>query len=81
MEVSYGTLEKINRGSMIDLTFEGYLIIQLGRPRGSGVYLIEEGKKRGITSPRVLQRLGGWNNVFEVPIEVIKRYPDGEDIR
>jgi len=81
VEVSYDTLEKMNKGSMIDLTFEGYLIIQLGKPRGSGVYLIEEGKKRGITSPRVLRRFGGWDNVLEVPIEVIKKYPDGEDIR
>ena len=81
VEVSYDTLEKMDKGSMIDLTFEGYLIIQLGRPRGSGVYLIEEGKKRGITSPSVLRRFGGWDNVFEVPIEVIKKYPDGEDIR
>ena len=81
VEVSYDTLEKMDKGSMIDLTFEGNLIIQLGRPRGSGVYLIEEGKKRGITSPRVLQRFGGWDNVFDVPIEVIKKYPDGEDIR
>jgi hypothetical protein len=81
VEVSYGTLEKMDKGPMIDLTFEGCLIIQLGRPRGSGVYLVEKGKKRGIASPSVLRRFGGWDNVFEVPLEVIKKYPDGEDIR
>ncbi len=81
VEVSYDTLEKMDKGSMIDLTFEGYLIIRLGKPRGSSVYLIEEGKKRGITSPQVLRRFGGWDNVFEVPMEVINNYPDGEPIK
>lgn len=81
VEVSYDTLEKMKRGSMIDLTFEGYLIIQMGRPRGSSVYLIEEGKKRGLASIQVLRRFGGWDNVFEVPAEVIKKYPDGGLIR
>jgi hypothetical protein len=42
--------------------------------------LIEDGKKRGVTSPRVLQRLGGWSRVLEVPAEVIAGYPDGKPI-
>ncbi|UCC38233.1 MAG: hypothetical protein JSV96_10300 [Candidatus Aminicenantes bacterium] len=81
VKVSYDTLEKMEKGPMIDLTFEGYIIIQLGRPRGSPVYLIEEGKKRGLASIQVLRRLGGWDNVFDVPVEVIKKYPDGEVLR
>jgi len=44
------------------------------------VYLIEAGKKRGVTSPRVLERLGGWSKVYEVPAEVIAGYPDGDPI-
>jgi hypothetical protein len=81
VEVSYDTLEKMERGSMIDLTFEGKLVIEDSSRPNRSVYLIESGKKRGITSPQVLQRFGGWGNVFEVPAEVINNYPDGEPIR
>jgi hypothetical protein len=33
-----------------------------------------------VTSPQVLQRLGGWSRVFEVPVEVVEKYPEGEPI-
>lgn len=80
VEVSSDTLEKMEEGEMIALTFEGRLIIEQSNRPGRGVYLIEKGKKRGVTSPQILQRLGGWSKVFEVPLEVISKYPDGEPI-
>lgn len=80
VEVSGDTLEKMGEGEMIALTFEGWLIIEQGNRPGRGVYLIEAGKKRGLASPQVLQRFGGWGKVFEVPAEVIAKYPDGEPI-
>jgi len=80
VETSEDTLGKMEEGDMIALTFEGRLIIEQSNRPGRGVYLIEDGKKRGVTSPRVLQRLGGWGKVFEVPPEVISGYPDGEPI-
>jgi hypothetical protein len=80
VQTSEETLDKIEEGAMIDLTFEGSLIIEQSNRPGRGVYLIENGKKRGITSPQVLQRFGGWNKVFEVPADIIAKYPDGEPI-
>jgi len=79
-EVSSDTLDKMEEGEMIDLTFEGRLIIEMSSRPNRGVYLIEDGKKRGLTSPRVLERFGGWARVLEVPAEVIQKYPDGEPI-
>jgi len=66
---------------MINLTFEGNLIIEQSTPPNRSVYLIQNGKKRGITSPQMLQRFGGRDRVFEVPAEVIQSYPDGEPVR
>lgn len=80
VEVSSETLEKMEEGEKITLTFEGALVIELGNRPNRVVYLIENGKKRAITSPRVLDRFGGWGKVFEVPAEVISKYPDGEPI-
>jgi hypothetical protein len=79
-EVSADTLNKMAEGETIALTLEGWLIIEQGNRPNRGVYLIENGKKRGLTSPRVLERFGGWGKVFEVPAEVIAQYPDGEPI-
>lgn len=79
-EVSSDTLDKMEEGEMIELTFEGRLIIEMSNRPNRGVYLIEDGKKRGLTSPRVLERFGGWARVLEVPAEVIRNYPDGEPI-
>jgi hypothetical protein len=80
VEVPADTLEKIEPGNMIDLDFEGWLIIEQGTRPNRPVYLIEGGKKRGITSPQVLQRFGGWGRVYEVPVEVIRSYLDGAPV-
>lgn len=80
VEVSYDTLEKMEEGEMIELTFEGKLIIEMSNRPNRGVFLIEDGKKRGLTSPRVVERFGGWGKVFEVPVEVVRKYPDGDPI-
>jgi hypothetical protein len=81
VEVPYETLERMEEGPVLDLSFEGELVIELSSRPNRAVYLIEHGKKRGLASPRVLQRLGGWDRVFEVPREVIDSYPDGEPIK
>jgi len=77
VEVSADTLDKMEEGERIELTFEGRLIIEMGNRPDRVVYLIEDGKKRWLTSPRVLERFGGWGKVLEVPAEVIQKYPDG----
>jgi hypothetical protein len=79
-EVSEDVLDKMEEGQEIALTFEGRLVIEMSNRPNRGVYLIENGKKRGLTSPRVLDRFGGWGKVWEVPAEVIQRYPDGEPL-
>lgn len=81
VQVSYDTLDKMEEGPMIDLTFEGYLIIEQSNRPNRPVYLIQNGKKRGLTSPAVLQRFGGWGKVYEVPKEVVDKYPEGESIK
>ena len=81
VEVSYDTLAKMEEMEMVDLTFEGKLVIEMSERSNRPVYLIKDGKKCGLTSPRVLQRFGGWSKVYEVPADVINAYPDGEDIK
>jgi hypothetical protein len=81
VEVSQDTLEKMRIGEMIDLSFEGNLVIEQSTRPNRSVYLIQNRKKRGITNPQVLQRFGGWDRVFEVPAEVIESYQEGEPIR
>lgn len=81
VEVSYETLDKMEEMELVDLTFEGYLVIEMGDRPNRPVYLIKDGKKCGISSPRVLQRYGGWSKVFEVPADVINAYPEGETIK
>jgi hypothetical protein len=81
VEVPPETLERMEVGPVLDLSFEGELVIELSSRPNRPVYLIEHGKKRGITSPHVLQRFGGWDRVYEVPREVIDSYPDGEPIK
>lgn len=80
VEVSYDTLEKMEEGAIIDMNFEGYMIVEQSTRPNRSVYLIEKGKKRGLGSPQVVMRLGGWGKVFEVPAEVINGYPEGEPI-
>ncbi len=74
-------LSQIPEGEPIRLTFEGHLVIQMGKGAGRPVYLIENGKKRIISSSSVLRRYGGWKAVYEVPKEVIDKYPEGEPVR
>jgi len=80
VEVKEETLDKMDEERPISLTFEGWLIIEQSNRPDRGVFKIENGKKRGITSPQVLQRFGGWGRVYEVPVEIINKYPDGDPI-
>lgn len=80
-EVPYDTLNKMEEGPMIDRSFEGLLVIENSTRPNRSVYLIERGKKRGITSPRVLERYGGWSKVFEIPAEIIAAYQEGDPIK
>jgi len=68
-------------GSMVDLTFDGLMIMEMTERTHRAVYYIENGKKRGITGSHLVQRYGGWDNVFEVPLEILNKYPLGEPIR
>lgn len=81
VEVTEETLNKMENGRMLDQTFEGKLIIEMSTRPNRPVFRIENGKKRGITSPQVLERFGGWDYVYEVPIEVIRKYADGKPIK
>ncbi len=81
VEVPNDTLRRMEEGPVLDLSFEGELVIELSTRPNRPVYLIEHGKKRGVTSPRILQRLGGWERVYEVPAEIINSYPEGEPIK
>ena len=80
VEVPEETLERMAEGEPLVLTFEGRLVIEQSKRTNRPVYLIENGKKRGLTSPRVVERLGGWGKVFEVPVEVVAAYPEGEPV-
>ena len=80
VEVSSEILEKMEEGAMIDLTFEGHMVVEQSTRPNRPVYLIEKGRRRGLVSPAVVMRLGGWGKVFEVPAEVIDQYPEGEPI-
>jgi len=80
VEVAGNTLDKMRKGRMIDLSFEGRMIIEQSSRRDRPVYLIQGGKKRGLTRPDLVNRYGGWSKVFEVPREVIDSYPDGEPV-
>jgi hypothetical protein len=80
VEVSEATLRKMPTGAMIALTFEGQMIIEQGTRPNRPVYKIENGRKRGLTKPEIVNRLGGWGRVFEVPREVIESYEEGEPI-
>jgi hypothetical protein len=80
VEVSYNTLDKMRKGRTIDLTFEGRMVIEQSARRDRPVYLIEGGKKRGLTRADLVNRYGGWSKVYEVPREVIDSYPDGDPI-
>lgn len=78
--VSEDILLSLPEGEMIDLNFEGCLVMELGSGPNRPVYLIEKGKKRPLSSPQVLQRLGGWSKVMEIPAEILQSYPEGEPV-
>ena len=78
VEVQTETLNKMEQGDLLDLTFEGRLVIEQSSRPNRSVYLIEDGKRRGLASTRVLARYGGWSKVYEVPDVVINSYPEGE---
>jgi len=78
--VSEEVLSNLPEGEMIELNFEGCLVMELGSGPNRPVYLIEKGRKRPLSSPQVLQRLGGWSKVMEIPAEVLRSYPEGEPI-
>lgn len=81
VQVSAEILERMAEDEMIDLTFEGYLLIEMSDRPNRPVYLIKDGKKCGISSPSVLQRYGGWNRVYEVPADILNSYAEGETIK
>ncbi len=81
VQVSTDILDRMAEDEMIDLTFEGYLLIELSDRPNRPVYLIKEGKKCGISSPSVLQRYGGWDKVYEVPADILISYEEGETIK
>jgi hypothetical protein len=80
VETSEETLDKMRTEEMIDLTFEGRMIIEQSTRKNRGVYLIQGGKKRPLARPDVVERLGGWGQVYEVPREIIDGYEEGAPI-
>ncbi len=77
MQVEEATLLKMAGGAPIDLTFDGCLVMDMVEYPDRPVFLIEAGKKRPLSSPAALERLGGWKQVFEVPAAVIAAYAQG----
>jgi hypothetical protein len=80
VEIERSTLEKMPAGAPIALTFNGCLVMDMNEYPNRPVFLIENNKKRPLSSPAALPRLGGWKAVFEVPASVIASYPQGEPI-
>jgi hypothetical protein len=80
VQVPDEVLQKMRVGPPINTTFEGQMVMQSEASRGRPVYRIENGRKRAFSRPELLNRYGGWARVFEVPREIIDRYPDGEPI-
>jgi len=80
VEIERSTLEKMPSGALIAVTFNGCLVMDMNEYPNRPVFLIENGKKRPLTSPAALARLGGWKAVFEVPASVIESYPMGEPV-
>jgi hypothetical protein len=78
VETSEETLDKMKTEETIDLTFESKMIIELSTRKDRSVYLIQAGKKRPITRPDIVGRLGGWSQVYEVPREIIDGYENGD---
>jgi len=79
-EVPAETLDRMKIGDPVSRSFEGLMVVQPGSLPNRPVYLIQGGKKRGLTKPELVSRYGGWKKVFEIPKEIIDSYPDGEPI-
>lgn len=81
VEVKAETLNRMRRGRMIDLTFEGQMVMEQNARKGASVYLIRQGRKCGLSRIELVSRYGGWGKVFEVPRDILDAYPDGEPLR
>jgi len=57
-----------------------YLDRKYVKARNAAIYLIRDGQRHPLARPEVVERLGGWGKVFEVPLEVIASYEDGDII-
>jgi hypothetical protein len=79
-EVPVETLDRMRTGDLIERSFEGMMVIEPGTLPNRSVYLIQGGKKRGLTKAELVLRYGGWKKVYEIPKEIINAYPDGEPI-
>jgi hypothetical protein len=80
VQVDEATLNKMARGEPVALTFNNCLIMDAIEYPNRPVFLIENGKKRPLSSPAALNRFGGWQAVFEVPAQVIESYPQGQPV-
>jgi hypothetical protein len=80
VQVDEATLNKMARGEPVALTFDNCLIMDAIEYPNRPVFLIENGKKRPLSSPSALNRFGGWKAVFEVPVQVIESYPLGQPV-
>jgi len=80
-DVSEELLESIPEGTKISLNFEKCLVMEQSSKQNKPVYLVQKGKKHPIPSPEILKRFGGWDNVYELPSEIIERYPLGKPIK
>ena len=79
-EVPAETLNRMRTADPIDRSFEGLMVVEPGTLPNRPVFLIQGGKKRGLTKADLVLRYGGWKKVFEIPKEIIAAYPDGEPI-
>ncbi|HSQ35468.1 MAG TPA: hypothetical protein VLQ89_05700 [Candidatus Binatia bacterium] len=81
VQVERPTLEKMELGEPVALTFNGCLVMDMVAAPNRPVFLIENGKRRPLSSPAALNRFGGWKAVFEVPADVIAPYPMGDPVQ
>jgi hypothetical protein len=81
VQLSEESLGKMRRGRMIDLNFDGRMVMEQNARKGSPVYLIEGGAKRGLSRVELVSRYGGWGKVYEIPRDILGGYADGEPIR
>jgi hypothetical protein len=81
VEISEETLRKMPRGRMIELSFDGRMVMERDARPGSPVYLVEGGLKRPLSRVELVSRFGGWGKVFELPRDILDGYADGEPIR